>query len=74
MDKIEIQTLIKQYEDNMLLNQLSRVCHEVTHSEFFRAFWPIVYNKYYSGEIRDRNYPDFIRERMGWRTGSQTNT
>ena len=71
VDKIKIQTLIKQYEDNMLLNQLSRVCHEVTHSEFFRTFWPIFYNKYYSGEIRDRNYPDFIRERMGWRTSSQ---
>ena len=38
VDKIEIQTLIKQYEDNMLLNQLSRVCHEVTHSKFFRTF------------------------------------
>ena len=71
VDKIKIQTLIKKYEDSMLLNQLSRVCTVVTLSKFFRTFWPIFYNKYYSGEIRDQNYPDFIRERMGWQTSSQ---
>ena len=71
MDKRNIQTLVRQYEDNMLLYYLSLVCYEVKPSEFFRTFDSVFSNKYYRGQISDRYCPDFIRKRMGWQTNSQ---
>ncbi|XP_022810060.1 uncharacterized protein LOC111347065 [Stylophora pistillata] len=67
-DEKKIEVLIKQYEDSMLLWHLTQVCFEVTNSIFFKTFWPIFFDKYNIDETRDRNYPDFIRERMGWET------
>ena len=71
MDKRKIQTLVRQYEDNMLLYYLRMVCYEVKPSEFFRTFDSVFSNKYYRGQISDRFCPDFIRKRMGWQTSSQ---
>ena len=66
-DGRKLKLLIEQYEDSRQLWHLGNICVEVINSKFFQNFFLSYNDNYSSRGNKNRNYPDFIREQMGWR-------